>query len=403
MYPSWKLVNMLDINTLLLTGALLSCALAVALAYAFGAPEGRAGATRLSLVAWTRAIAIQAAFWLLFSLGSSQPAWLSVVVVNTLSIWAIAEYVRAVRLFLGVPPRATILLVVVALAIVGNFWFAYVQPSYDARVILVSLCGASLMLWLCWQLFGVADATIMRAARLTAVAFLAGAGSLLLRLADTLAQPGLTASESSPQQWALLLFVVLPVFSSLGFLLMHASRANARLSTLASTDPLTGALNRRALEASAASVLAGCRRQGRPASALLLDIDRFKRINDSHGHEAGDQCLVAVQKHLLECLRQEDVVARVGGEEFVILLPGADRAAALIVSERIRARVQARAIAACSGEINMTVSIGVSQWQSGEDSLDDLLRRADVALYAAKHAGRNRVVAADSQDEAGAA
>jgi diguanylate cyclase (GGDEF)-like protein len=132
-------------------------------------------------------------------------------------------------------------------------------------------------------------------------------------------------------------------------------------------------------------------RFNRDLAVLMLDIDFFKRINDRHGHAAGDEALRLFSRVLTKETREVDLLGRIGGEEFAIVLPETDFEAALLMAERVRAAVeQASFVFHHSAPISVTVSIGVSLLQAG-DSLDSLLVRADNALYQAKHAGRNRV------------
>ena len=161
----------------------------------------------------------------------------------------------------------------------------------------------------------------------------------------------------------------------------------------ASTDVLTGQPNRRALDAMLAQQLALARIPGRPFSVLLLDIDHFKQVNDRFGHGVGDATLRAFAQRVREYLRQDDACARYGGEEFVVVLPSTALADALDVAERLRAGVAERPLPGTPA-IAATVSIGVAQYVDGE-SADQLLARADSAVYAAKRGGRNRVQTAE--------
>ncbi|WP_053226282.1 GGDEF domain-containing protein [Solirubrobacter soli] len=163
------------------------------------------------------------------------------------------------------------------------------------------------------------------------------------------------------------------------------ARLVARLTRESRIDPLTGLLNRRGLEERFAVELARSKRDGRPLSVVAVDIDHFKRINDEHGHQAGDRTLVWLAAMLCEQTRGADIVARVGGEEFVIVLPGADGTATLEFAERLR-----EAIEDGDAEIPMTISAGVAS-ALAPSTAHTLLDAADRALYAAKHAGRNRV------------
>ncbi len=382
---------MLDIDTLLTVGVILALFLALGLSYALWPSSGQTGPEERSMRIWLWAIGVQAAFWLLFVFGRDLPPLISTVAINTLSVLAMAEYARAIRHFIGLREQRRVLYSAVALVALGNVWFGLITPDYDARVLVVSLVGAAVMGWTAISALSHREAGMRRAVNIIAVVFLSGVASMLLRAADTLIHPGLAISRSVPQQAALLVYANLPIFASLGFLLMLAGRTNARLTQRASTDALTGALNRRGFESAAQRVLAGCQRAKRPASLLLIDVDEFKRINDEHGHDAGDAALTALHTCLRDALREEDVIARLGGEEFVVLLPGASTHDAEIVAERLRGHVSGTSIVRADRALRLTVSIGVAQWQPAHGELADLLCRADQAMYAAKRDGRNRV------------
>jgi diguanylate cyclase (GGDEF)-like protein len=132
-------------------------------------------------------------------------------------------------------------------------------------------------------------------------------------------------------------------------------------------------------------------RQQRPLSVVLFDADHFKAVNDTHGHPVGDAVLQHIAKTLLASFRQLDVVARIGGEEFAVLLPSATAAAAALVAERVQTALAASGVPVSDAVVNCTVSAGVAAMDESVRGLDDLLARADQALYAAKAAGRNRV------------
>lgn len=173
----------------------------------------------------------------------------------------------------------------------------------------------------------------------------------------------------------------------------------ARLLRSGFTDFLTGWHNRRYLTVRLSEELARARRDGARLVCLMLDIDNFKRVNDSWGHTAGDAVLRELAQRIESQVRASDVAARYGGEEFVVLLPGTDIASALLLAERIRNAVSATPIDLPNGEtVTITLSIGISETQPAPDADDlktagdSLIARADVALYAAKSAGRDRVV-----------
>jgi diguanylate cyclase (GGDEF)-like protein len=158
----------------------------------------------------------------------------------------------------------------------------------------------------------------------------------------------------------------------------------------ATTDPLTGIYNRRRFLELGHYEHAREVRNLRGLSVLVLDIDHFKKVNDTHGHGVGDDTLIRFAQLCRTCLRALDTIGRIGGEEFAILLPETALADACQVAERMRAAVEACTMAGQHEPFQITVSIGVAQVQKGE-TFDALMARSDQQLYAAKHGGRNRV------------
>lgn len=170
--------------------------------------------------------------------------------------------------------------------------------------------------------------------------------------------------------------------------------ANRELAVLAQTDPLTGALNRRTFFSLAEREMGRRRRTGCDIAVLALDIDHFKRINDTHGHSAGDRVLAQFADQIGQTIRVQDVFARLGGEEFALILPDASLGQAVETGDRLRRIVEQTPIHTDSGSIRITVSMGAAIVNSGEPDVEPALRRADKALYRAKNCGRNRVIAA---------
>ncbi|MGF1624317.1 MAG: diguanylate cyclase [Alphaproteobacteria bacterium] len=179
---------------------------------------------------------------------------------------------------------------------------------------------------------------------------------------------------------------------------LELERANQQLALLANTDGLTGVANRRYFLQRLEQELERGKRYHSPVVLALLDVDHFKQINDRHGHQAGDEVLKALSEHTIGLLRTNDLVGRLGGEEFAILMPESDQEVGTIVSERIRAELAATPIPTVVGPLSITVSIGVTQAHPELDTAESMLRRADAAMYRAKSGGRNRVVQATSDD-----
>jgi diguanylate cyclase (GGDEF)-like protein len=164
-------------------------------------------------------------------------------------------------------------------------------------------------------------------------------------------------------------------------------QAEIRLRKLVTADQLTGLANRRSFLARARTALRIARRYGQPLSLLLIDVDHFKQVNDRHGHQAGDRALQRMARILESELRESDTAGRIGGDEFVALLPQTDAESAACAAERIRA-----AVARQTEPPFFTVAIGVAEARpGGTEQLNDLLRAADQALYQAKEGGRDRV------------
>jgi two-component system cell cycle response regulator len=179
----------------------------------------------------------------------------------------------------------------------------------------------------------------------------------------------------------------------------YAERLRSTIATsmeAAVLDSLTGLHNRRYFDRNMPKLFEEARGDAKPMSVLVLDIDRFKAINDSFGHDAGDEVLRAFAKRVRACVRSEDLLVRFGGEEVVVVSPETSDEVATLVAERIRQKVESAPFAIDRGarQIPVTVSIGLAHLSGGDATPDDLLKRADEALYRAKSAGRNRVIRA---------
>ena len=173
-----------------------------------------------------------------------------------------------------------------------------------------------------------------------------------------------------------------------------SQRAARRLAEMARTDSLTGLVNRRGFRDVADREMARALRGPQPLSILALDLDHFKTVNDDHGHDVGDAVLVEVARRLSTTIRGTDLVARWGGEEFLVLLPDTDPDGAREVGEKLRAAVSGTPIAAGASTVTISLTIGVARIDP-QRGLEDCLQRADHALRRGKASGRDRVVSAD--------
>jgi diguanylate cyclase (GGDEF)-like protein len=194
-----------------------------------------------------------------------------------------------------------------------------------------------------------------------------------------------------------LLGIMGQIFASLGYVLMTKERSDAKYRQQALMDTLTGMPNRRALMQTLERALAQAVRERRPMALLMVDIDHFKRVNDTYGHLAGDAVLAAVARCLRDALRAQDFLGRYGGEEFLVLLPATDMAGAVRLAEHLRQCVQQMALPWEEQELRVTVSIGVHAQVPADVALASaMIETADQAMYAAKQAGRNRVQAQEA-------
>lgn len=169
---------------------------------------------------------------------------------------------------------------------------------------------------------------------------------------------------------------------------------NKRLRRLSVTDQLTGAFNREFLQQNLAREIESAEARGVPLAVAMLDVDHFKQVNDRFGHDVGDKVLAEVAVRLRGAIRDDDLLIRYGGEEFLVLLPKTDAEKACEVGERMRRRLEDEAIPVGDEEMPIRISVGVAEHRRGDEDGAELVRRADEALYEAKRRGRNRVEAA---------
>ncbi len=186
--------------------------------------------------------------------------------------------------------------------------------------------------------------------------------------------------------------VVVPVVQARVRNLLERQRLRRELVRLATTDELTGALNRRRFFELGEAERSRVKRYQQPCGLLMLDIDYFKTVNDQYGHATGDNVLKAFVETIQGLLRQSDVLGRLGGEEFGVLLPQTEPQGTLELAERLRGVVETmRVTTEDASTLSVTTSLGATQLNTTDRSFDEALQRADSALYAAKHGGRNRV------------
>jgi len=337
---------------------------------------------------WAAAAALQSSA-LMLGLRGLIPDLLSIVFANLALLTGVGFFYFGTQRFLNQAASFGRVLGLVAASAPFLVWFTVVQPSFNARLLVVTavwLAVQYLQVMLIWRL---GKPTF--SARFTLVVLLVHAVVLLLRFGTALLPlPEQGLFEPSRMQT---LYIATNVFvllaQGIGFILMASDRLHEEFEHAAKHDFLTNALMRRAVFDLCEQELERCRRHGRKMVLLMLDIDHFKAVNDIHGHQTGDRVLIDFANRITPLLRRSDQFGRLGGEEFVVLLPETSQEEALVVAERIRSHVELPV----KGMPSITVSIGMTSNRPDEGKLDALLARADKALYKAKEAGRNRIEA----------
>ncbi len=378
-----------DIRSALLVGALLTVMIGLVLMLI-----GRAlpPAYRPSIRWWVAATLLQPVGFALLSLRDTLPPVLSTVVANAFVGLGMAAYVVALRHFYSLPARRGSLAGLVAVVVLASVYWGLVDPNLTPRLIAISVALAVVL--------GSSAAIVYRhglgpVRHVAGLAFGGAAAIMAYRAAILLFDPGQVTTVFQLTHVQLLTYAVgsvLPVIGTIGFLLLCTERSQHELERAARVDYLTGCYNRRAIEEMATQSMAAARRHGLPLSVLVLDIDHFKRINDELGHAIGDLALVESVARIRTTLRAEDVLGRLGGEEFIVLMPNADGASAVSAGERIRRSFAGQPLPMDGHLRTVTLSIGVATLAPMDRAFSQLLQRGDRAMYAAKNAGRDLVM-----------
>lgn len=376
----------LDLRSIIIMNGILGVLLAVVLMFLrLSYPRSVKG-----LALWAAAPALVAVSSLLLGLRGVIPDLMSVVGANLLLLAGVMLYYFGVQRFFGLGSSHKRWLGILAAALAYLVWFGVVEPSFTARVLLVT--GIWIVLFLLSLRLVWRHGKETFSSHFTMAVLVIHLFALLLRFITALLPlPDEGLLDPSRVQT---LYIAANAFTivalNLGLILMASDRLHDEFEHAASHDSLTNVLLRRTLIEACEQEFARCRRHGHSMVLLMLDIDHFKAINDTHGHQVGDRVLVDFVNRISPLLRRFDKLGRFGGEEFVVMLPETSLEEAQIVAQRIRVRVELP-----GGELPpITVSIGMTSYHSDDADIDALLGRADQALYRAKESGRNRIVTA---------
>ncbi len=323
--------------------------------------------------------------WILFTLQQGEDSLLGMAVP------AVAWIINAYLLFIAATQRAGIRAgryLLGAVCLLGSLGTLFVDDKYlfVVQVCLTSLCFAASGAIFAQRGFrerNVGDLIMFIAALL----WVCGTPLAIYQWLVLGNEGDARMISFGASSWAFVLVII-------GFLASVLVEYQQHLSHLATVDPLTQVLNRRGLEASLRVSLARAQRLDLPTSAVAIDIDHFKNVNDSFGHDTGDHVLRLVAGIISRCCRGSDVVSRIGGEEFLVVLPDTRLPEARRVAERLRESIAEHPLWVDEQRIPVTVSLGVASAR-GDVELDKLLHQADSAMYLAKRNGRNRVAWVD--------
>ncbi|MES2317940.1 MAG: diguanylate cyclase [Pseudomonadota bacterium] len=376
---------MVDIQTFMLVLAIGNIAFAMLIAgYA------RSGPVNPALSMWQWAKLVQGCAHLLGWLRPDWPGpWLSVAANSTLILGVMLE-AAAYCTFFGFPRWQHIMYPACLLALLAydGAHFYGAAPGIRAMVmsVIIAVFTGAVAFALLRQRGG--GSTLQRIIGINNLVFF---GAMCMRAWTFFTDGSLTVfSTGAVQTFTYLTGYVLMIVNGFGFLLLCKQKDDAQMALLATVDSLTGLLNRRAFFEHTASARMLASRQRHPVALMMLDLDHFKSINDRYGHAVGDQALCVFAVAAQAALRDPDILARLGGEEFAVALPGTDLAGAMQAAERVRVAVKDARVPGCDLDHAFTVSIGVVLVDPDEH-INAALARADRALYAAKSLGRNRV------------
>jgi len=343
---------------------------------------------------WSVALVMEGVGFLLLALQGVIVPLLSVVVANTLIVAGFMTIIVGINTFYGnLIPWAVRSLLFLGLFSGFIYYFTFVSPSMNARVVTVSGALGVMALATAYHLYRRTLNVMRPVAYFVLSGFMLFAIYYLMRAWEFWNSPVVDAVRAvRMHETTLIVFIALIGWYSFGFILMTFYRNSMDLYTIMKIDALTGAYLRHALFEILTDEMQRAERNDRPLCVVMMDLDFFKRLNDSLGHVVGDEALRLSVKKVLSSIRIFDKIGRYGGEEFIVVLPETERETAIKVAERLRLAVASITVGSGLKARGVTASFGVTQFIPG-DTPERLVERVDHALYQAKASGRNCVVA----------
>ncbi|GAA0529186.1 MULTISPECIES: GGDEF domain-containing protein [Pigmentiphaga] len=382
----------MDAKSVFATVALMVLANGAVLANVY---RGLPWTLRPAAIRWQAGTALVALGSGFFAFGSGMPMPVMVTLANGTLLFGLGSYHRAFERFYG-RRSSPVDIVIATAAVAGTFWLSAIEPCFICRIGLTSAAWSLLLLRSMWLLHEMRTEDESRSRRMLiviyglVVVYVIGRVAVYLHL-DVPREATIATNDYGINLVSPMFVALLPVIGTTAFVLLCAERVKRQLEIAAATDYLTGLPNRRTLVEDGNMAFRRTRATGAGLAVGVIDIDHFKRINDTHGHGVGDEVLAFTADCLKQAARKGDLVARTGGEEFVVLMDDLDLPAAVAALERIRVAVADSRFSIDGAPVPITISAGVASCEPRDRDFDDVFRRADRALYLAKLAGRDRV------------
>lgn len=330
--------------------------------------------------------------FLFLSLRDIVPSFVSIIVANTLIVLGYIFLSLGLEKFKGLSGKLSSMSMLLLVAMIVAFiYYTYYTPSISKRLIWVNSVMAFQSFVCAFCIFRGKQKDLLIAQWMTAVPFIFAGTFFIFRALWSMEQGNLKSFMSAGviHQLAFIVLNLLIVTSSFGLMWMISTRLEYRLKKQAQRDELTQSYNRRALNELAPIEVSRAKRNELSLAFIMMDIDHFKKINDTLGHTIGDRVLSKLASLLKKNLRKEDLLFRFGGEEFLIIAPNIDLNGAINLSDKLKDLIEKERFICNSNQI-VTASFGVAEF-NGNENFESILFRADEALYIAKDKGRNRV------------
>lgn len=384
----------LDMRTLTFVLLLLSAILSLVMIFVW-----RTNKTYSGFGWWTLANLAGILGFLLLGLRAQLPDFLSIVIANTVAVGSMGLTLVGTRRFLGRSGSGIFVIVALVVHAAALAWFTYIDPDTILRIYVSSGLSALLGIQCVYEFI-----TVKRNERLFTTIFAATVYAIFslfmigrIALTQIFSNVDNFYSPDWIQSLTFTMFITFLVTWTFNFLMLNSERVQrelkitqVELEKLATTDFLTSISNNRRFSEISANEMLRARRFSHPLSVIVLDIDRFKEINDTYGHAAGDLVLLKTAEIGKAGLRSVDTIGRLGGDEFGILLPHTDLAGAETVAEAMRVAIEEAVIDSPVGPIKIMASLGIAEMKASDRDIKSILERADALLYEAKRGGRNR-------------